>query len=432
MPPPNTPIDGLSLSPTSPTSKTPTPPHRVPIDLRQLEYVSSVDQNLLCPICHIAFVDPVTTKCDHVFCRDCLRQAWDSSKSCPIDRSPLRFPEDVVRTHKIILNQLDGLDVKCPNASEGCDKLLARSMVQNHVDRYCPYTLVECPEKTCGALVARKESNVGCLHWYSNCPDCNTTIMQANMRKHREVECPEKTAECPRCGQEMLRCKTDEHEEECPEAMAACKWAVYGCDHTSRRRILHLHNPECTFRTIGPVAESLKKEMESLRAELQTLQERDKIKDRRIKFLESDRPMPPTHTSMHLPPPDMSTISSEDTPDWQPYDTRDQYLLSLLESQESKVDQISQGMTELEAKQTMMLFNETLPIKEQLAELRSAQGVVSMHVRWLMNFRMQERRPQHAAAPSASSSASASSSSNENTHPVRRLSDSTREKSTKL
>ena len=152
---------------------------------------------------------------------------------------------------------------------------------------------------------------------------------------------------------------------------------------------------------MGPLFESLKEEAAALRGEVQSLQEKDKAKDRRIRFLESDRSMASTSSNaLGYPVPDMSTLPDHTTTsmEYAPYDSRDQYLLSLLESQESKVDQISAGMTELEAKQTMMLFNETIPIKEQLAELRSAQGVLGMHVRWLMNFRLQERRPGAGAA----------------------------------
>jgi hypothetical protein len=215
---------------------------------------------------------------------------------------------------------------------------------------------------------------------------------------------------------------------------------MYGCEHQSKRKDLDAHAPECHFKVMGPVVESLKEEITSLRGEVQMLQERDKAKDRRIRFLENYKNAPsyPNDASIDINNlPDSGAI----TLDSAPYDSRDQYLLSLLESQESKVDQLSQGMTELEAKQTVMLFNETIPIKEQLAELRSAQGVIGCHVRWLMNLRLQERRPgvgMGAAAAAGAAKTDGSGSGNGGGASAgpsllpRRLSDTARENITKL
>jgi hypothetical protein len=182
---------------------------------------------------------------------------------------------------------------------------------------------------------------------------------------------------------------------------------------------------------MGPVVESLKDEITTMKGEVQSLTERDKAKDRRIRFLESYKNAPSYGDSLA----DMSNMPDHipSSTDSAPYDSRDQYLLSLLENQESKVDRLSVGMTELEAKQTVMLFNETIPIKEQLAELRSAQGVIGCHVRWLMNLRLQERRPGATSALSGGAkaeSSSASGSAGPGLQP-RRLSDS-RENITKL
>ena len=171
------------------------------------------------------------------------------------------------------------------------------------------------------------------------------------------------------------------------------------------------------------MADMLQAEISTLREQVHVMNEKDKIQERRIKFLEN-HPLfnysdVSSHTVSNLP-----YSSPAELPE-----SRDQYLLSLLESQESKVDQLSLGLTEMEAKQTMMLFNETIPIKEQLAELRSNQGVIGMHVRWLMNFRMAERRP--GPGPGSSGGSDASGPGGDSQSP-RRLSDSMRDIITKL
>jgi len=401
------------------------------IDFRGLDYITVVDENLVCPVCRTPFVEPVTTSCDHVFCRECFDQAYQIAPICPIDRTRLRPPNHVGPTARIINNQLDALEVKCPNSAEGCGKILARSMAQNHVDRYCDYSLVDCPERTCERKVLRKDVHRGCLHWLAICPDCSESLFEVDMEHHRARNCTERKTNCEKCGFEMLRFQADLHEHECEEAIAHCRWAIYGCAHQSKRKDLALHAPECTFKIMGPVVESLKDEITTMRGEVQSLTERDKAKDRRIRFLESYKNAPSYGDSLT----DMSNMPDHipSSTDSAPYDSRDQYLLSLLENQESKVDRLSVGMTELEAKQTVMLFNETIPIKEQLAELRSAQGVIGCHVRWLMNLRLQERRPGAASALSGGAkaeSSSASGSAGPGLQP-RRLSDS-RENITKL
>ncbi len=457
MPPPNTPTQSHPQSPNAgpdsnpghthpntaishwPSSTPPTPPqregpHKTSVDLRNLDYVSKIDENLICPVCRVALINPITTSCDHVFCRDCFDQSFRNSATCPIDRCPLMMPHDIGPTHRLILNQLDGLEVKCPNTIDGCEKVLARSMVQNHVDKYCGHAQVSCPEVDCEGKVPRKDLSKGCLHYVATCPDCEERLLQLDMERHRSKECSERKTSCDKCGVEILRFKADEHQNECEEAVACCRWASYGCSYTSRRKELVNHASLCDFKVIGPLVENLKQEITVLRAEVQTLNERDKARDRRIKFLESDRSMASTSShALGYPVPDISALpdTSPSSMEYAPYDSRDQYLLSLLESQETKVDQISAGMTELEAKQTMMLFNETIPIKEQLAELRSAQGVLGMHVRWLMNFRLQERRPGAGAGPSNEPKPGAGPGGPE-FQSMRRSSDTMRELVTKL
>ena len=202
--------------------------------------------------------------------------------------------------------------------------------------------------------------------------------------------------QCTECGVDILRCKRSDHEKECPNMVSSCRWASYGCQHKAKRKDLYLHAEDCNFRFVGPMAESLKKELGDLRAEFKTLTESNQLQERRIKFLEKgeraskdlylSRPMdysdlPSTSLALsHLPEPTNQ----------EPLSSGHEYLLSLLENQESTLSHLSATLTEQEAKQTTMLFNETIPIKNELAEIRSMQQTTSMHVRRLMRFRIQE------------------------------------------
>ncbi|RFU31388.1 hypothetical protein B7463_g4944, partial [Scytalidium lignicola] len=406
-------------------------PTAVEVDFRALTYAGPVDENLICPICRVALVDPVDTVCDHTFCRDCITEALCHNNQCPVDRYPLSEPE-LYRSHKIVLNQLDALQVHCIC----CRSTLPRSMLENHLERYCKDALVKCPGKTCRDLVKRKYFERGCLHHDATCPDCDEVHQEIDMETHRELNCKVREAECKYCGAEILRCKEAEHLKECPDVVACCKWAVYGCQHESKRKELDSHAPDCNFKIVGPMAEILKSEIAALRDEVHALNEKDRIQERRIKFLENrpitESPLTYSEISNQTVASLPAVASSEGLESRDQYDSSDQYLLSLIESQESRVDQISAGMTDLEAKQTMMLFNETIPIKEQLAELRSEQGLLRMHVRWLVNFKLQERRPGPGPSAGSESPAGPGNSSQPPPQPHRRLSDSTRDIVTKL
>jgi TNF receptor-associated factor 5 len=403
------------------------------VDLRGLDYITKVDENLICPICRIAFINPITTSCDHVFCKDCFEQSYRISATCPVDRTPIRS-QDIGPTHRLILNQLDGLEVKCPHSADGCEKVLARSMVQNHVDKYCEHALVSCPERECEGKVPRKDIASGCLHYATSCPDCSESLLEVDMKRHRAAECSERKTTCEKCGVEILRYRADDHENECQESEAACKWAIFGCPYKSKRKELPDHDPSCGLKVMGPVVENLRGEILDLRQEVQFLKEKDKAKDRRLKFVEHERSMAAASANeLGYPVPDISDLPgpSSSSMGYGPHDSRDQYLLSLLEAHERNLDQLSLGMTELEAKQTMMLFNETIPIKEQLAELRSNQGFLNMQVRWLINFRLQERRPG-AAANLNNEPRPGAGAGGPHMPPMRRSSDVMREVTTKL
>ncbi|TVY86249.1 TNF receptor-associated factor 6-B [Lachnellula willkommii] len=392
---------------------------RHPIDLRAITYDGPVDENLVCPICRCPLVDPVLTECDHIFCRSCITDALSNTKLCPIDRSPLDS-DGVGRAPKMVHNQLDSLKAKCPC----CTSSFARSMLENHLEKYCLEANVKCPgihsEKYCKEVVKRRMSGRGCLHYPVDCPDCKETLLLVEMEEHREDSCNEKLKACEHCGVNILRCKEAEHHEECPDIIRPCNWVEYGCQHEAKRKDLHLHTDECNFKLVGPMADALKKEINLLRSDMRSLAETNHLQERRIKFLESgqrasDRPMELM---------DLSLANLPETANTEPLDSGHEYLLSLLESQQSRLSQLSNELADFQGKNTMMLLNETIPIKNELSELRSTQQVTCMHVRWLMRFRMQENQRRFGGSPGPGPSGSPDGGSSSDLPFSRRLSDS--------
>ncbi|GAW13121.1 hypothetical protein ANO14919_024990 [Xylariales sp. No.14919] len=424
MPPPNTPEEGLVSTITALALRplVQGESSSAIVDLRALEYEGDVDENLICPICRLPLVSPTITNCDHVFCQKCIVQAHSLNPVCPVDRLPLKLADQTRTAPKIIHNQLDNLLVRCPNRPRGCHLVVARSLVENHVTRYCDKTLVPCPHTSCDKTVARKYTDKGCLHYNVKCEYCEHVYEKADLEEHQDNQCTNRKKSCDLCKTEYVRHKQDEHVKECPEAETPCKFSALGCISLVRRKRVDEHARLCEYRVVGPVGEQLAE----LQAALKALQEKDQLKERRIKFLENKGPSIPTaSTSEGMA--DISLPENTPSPDLAPYESRDQYFLSLFETMEAKVERLSSTLNEAEGRHSVMLFNETLPIKDQLTEIRSTLGVLGMHVRWLMNFRLQERGRVGATSPGISGPLTGSQDNNNDPTLSRRLSDNLRE-----
>ena len=439
------------------------------VDLRAINYVDEIDENLNCPICRCALVDPVTTDCDHSFCQWCIDEALSHQEICPVDRLPLSSL-NYFKSPKILYNQLDNLRAECPC----CFVVFRRSLLQNHVDKQCPEALVVCPgekdaQKKCKESVKRKNINERCLHYETSCPDCLDILMHSDLLKHQETECMNKHMQCELCDEEIIKCQQDEHNEVCINHIVSCKWAEFGCDHEGKRCEQAQHLTECAFKIVGPMAEQFKKQINSLQSEIRTLNEKNELQDRRIKFLEKSpyqtSPLPHqshhhsqlhhnSHTESHQLSPytDISSLPHLPLPSTMDSSTMDpsqEYFLSLLEGQEHRLNRLITDLTDLDSKQTVMLFNETMPIKNEMAELRSNLQVTSTHVRFLMRLRLQENQRRFGnwgvaggASPGSTGGSSVAGGTALGGHPSpesplasmpgRRLSDTTRDNLTRL
>ena len=83
------------------------------------EFIDETKKNLEdleCPICQEILNDPLQTNCGHLFCGKCLQSGGSRVKNCPVCREEYTSTSDQFLTRKI-----NGLKVKCPNASKGCE-----------------------------------------------------------------------------------------------------------------------------------------------------------------------------------------------------------------------------------------------------------------------------------------------------------------------
>jgi len=121
-----------------------------------IPFVDAVPDDLQCGICFSAAIDPVVTEdCGHLFCRECILTALERKKECPIDRLPLTVTD--IRKDVRTLRRIHSLTVYCVNKKQNCTWSGAYSDLDRHVER-CEFATVKCPFSVhgCDVVVSRK------------------------------------------------------------------------------------------------------------------------------------------------------------------------------------------------------------------------------------------------------------------------------------
>lgn len=174
----------VGVSPNIMTTKTTSISGRG-FDLRALTYLTHVDDNLCCPICHSPLVDPTTTKCRHTFCSDCIADALEISSTCPVDRTPLEL-QDITMAPVVIANLVNDLVVLCPNSNLGCTSTQPRSFVGGHLKDECRFVTVDCVG--CNERILRRDVHEECMHQEIVCTHCSVTLRKLDLEVSRHMD----------------------------------------------------------------------------------------------------------------------------------------------------------------------------------------------------------------------------------------------------
>lgn len=153
------------------------------VDLRALEFASTIDDNLICSVCHCPFIKPIiTAECEHIFCADCFESSSSSQQTatCPFCRT--RIDRDKIRkAPRALSNMTDDLKVKCPLWKKGCEVISTRGSIQSHIEKYCGYVEFDCLGRDCTQKTAKRELGMGCRHHLVDCQDCHDSIMAMHL-----------------------------------------------------------------------------------------------------------------------------------------------------------------------------------------------------------------------------------------------------------
>lgn len=123
------------------------------------DFMSPIDDDLLCLICQLPLREPVLTRCGHRFCRQCLERHLARQESqhqvynCPVDREKLERSQDVF-PDKATERKILSFTIKCRN--EGCEWTGELREKENHL-LSCSFCVVPCANKECHATIKRHE-----------------------------------------------------------------------------------------------------------------------------------------------------------------------------------------------------------------------------------------------------------------------------------
>ncbi|KAK5997790.1 TNF receptor-associated factor 6-like protein [Cladobotryum mycophilum] len=357
-------------------------------DLYSLTYVNEPDPNLLCPICHDPLVDPVTTPCDHTFCYRCLRRSIASSPSgtaCPIDRERLAWT-DCFSAARLIRTQLNSLVVKCPYNGRGCDMDMRREVAEPHAKNECIFREYTCPGTDCDKRIRYKPTDDKCRHQQDSCTYCHAAIEDAEREFHL-LSCPSSKTRCESCWQLICRDQMSiHHEVDCDGVEVGCPYKDVGCPVRIMRGNLDLHTLACAFHPDTPSGAIIRTQRELIQSygDLGS-----QLRDVHTRQDEANRRLDEIVTAMsRRGGGDAVTLRDNRT----------------IQDLDAGFEEVHQNLTQLEARQSMWTLNQVMPIREEVAELRTNINMIRMHVNWLMNRSREEGRVRAAnntGAPSA-------------------------------
>ncbi|KAL7411276.1 hypothetical protein BDY24DRAFT_143448 [Mrakia frigida] len=206
-------------------------------DYHQLD---SINQNLICCLCHSPFINPAQTPCSHVFCSSCITQAISHSPTCPVDRRDLTLA-DLKEAPVVIRNMVDELLVKC-----SCSELVQRQDFVSHKKSVCGFLLVLCG---CEVKLLRKDMEAHletCEHRMTECELCEGKMKVMEVELHI-FTCPSTPTSCRHCSRPIPRSLIVEHAGACLLAPASCHQASNGCSWKGQRSLLPTHLETCPF-----------------------------------------------------------------------------------------------------------------------------------------------------------------------------------------
>ncbi|XP_065681128.1 TNF receptor-associated factor 5-like isoform X2 [Hydra vulgaris] len=191
-----------------------------------------------CPVCKMAFCEPIQTQCGHRLCLTCSEEIKKCNKGvliCPLDKKVSK--PDKTFPDKAFERAVQHLQVKCKNFMKNCRWTGDLRLIDNHLEN-CKYQEVSCPNELCTASVLRKElmehMETDCIFRLANCQYCYLEILYLEMQDHYDI-CKYFPVDCVnQCSIKVPRKKMFSHiSNDCAHTIVDCQYFNVGCNFKS-------------------------------------------------------------------------------------------------------------------------------------------------------------------------------------------------------
>ncbi|CAB4008195.1 TNF receptor-associated factor 4-like [Paramuricea clavata] len=213
----------------------------------EAEFVSTLPNEYECPICQLAYRDPVQLEeCGHRLCYSCLqelRRRQGECCVCPLDRRPVSATKMFFdkAAKRAILSQT----VKCCNWKRKCDWSGELSSLEDHL-KNCNFEEIQCTNAGCDEMLTRRSLqyhlSAKCKLRIVSCSFCTETYCYKDNKVHMK-RCKRLPLECfNKCGKkDIAREEMSVHLNTCPMATHPCSYVDVGCDYKGKRDNLEEH-----------------------------------------------------------------------------------------------------------------------------------------------------------------------------------------------
>lgn len=219
-------------------------------------------------------------------------------------------------------------------------------------------------------------------------------------KEHTNRLCPSLETLCPDCDEIIPLRDLEHHISICPEAIQSCKAAKYGCQARVKRANITAHEQQCPLVAMSPCFEAQNARIDSLELTIRHLQQRNEIFEDGISNIRSTLVDSSSSPRSRNRSATASASVSGSGPASGPDETNPNainYLLSVHESLRTEVGQLSHAITDLDARASMSIMNESLRIKEDMAHTNAALNSIRMQVQWLINPRLHQHQVQRTS-----------------------------------
>lgn len=241
---------------------------------------------------------------------------------------------------------------------------MRREVVERHATMECSFREFPCPDAECSKTIRYKATDDKCQHQESSCMFCDAIIEDADRDIHL-LQCPKSKTRCSGCWMLILREQEDGHRNlDCDAIEVGCRFQSAGCPVRVVRAHQELHALSCPFHPDSPSGAIIRSQRElietygSLGSQLRHMRARQDEISRRLDLVAgpTNRPGEPGF--------------------------RDPRAMQDLDA---GFEEVHHNMSHLEARQSMWMVNQIMPVREEVAELRNSNNMLRMQVNYLLS-----------------------------------------------